>query len=357
MCVRHKYRVPPRLLMEPAAALNEAYAEAAPLAGLMAHHRLMALARAPLYARVTVVRRLAELDPTTPFWDDDVRAYERARLDEMRVQVPEFVEAADSAALQGLHKELASSRWRSPVPSDLQRLVADSLRQTRAAGGLDELARLVPQINDAYQAADAEHLDLLFGRWHAVLSQSNVAVPVVLEEQVQAAGQWLAEQQETRQQEAAYHEAAAALMCALDANAPRPELERAPGTRSRSRSRCRRSSTPATSDSWQPTRRRRAGNGCCSSRSSSRRSSSRRSSSSSLPARSGGARKWATPCSGFTLALADVNAGRLDAADQVASAVTHARKSRATRASPRPWTTSARRPTRSGGGRPSFRRT
>ena len=84
ICTTHDLGAPPELLIELATALNEAYAAEEPMENLMAHHRLMALARAPLRERLMVMRRIAELDQSSIFWEEDIQKFELARLDEIR---------------------------------------------------------------------------------------------------------------------------------------------------------------------------------------------------------------------------------------------------------------------------------
>src|SRR5207237_43487 len=70
---------PPKLLLETAEALNRAYADEAPLEGLLKKHRLLALARAPLPARLDVMRKIAALDRGNAAWAQDIT--ELARQD------------------------------------------------------------------------------------------------------------------------------------------------------------------------------------------------------------------------------------------------------------------------------------
>src|SRR5207253_5374054 len=55
--------VSPQLRVETAAALNEAYADEQPLEELLHKHRLLALSRGSLKGRLSILRRIAELDP------------------------------------------------------------------------------------------------------------------------------------------------------------------------------------------------------------------------------------------------------------------------------------------------------
>jgi len=120
-CRTSKLTSPPELLIEMASALNEAYAAEQPLANLMANHRVMALARAPLEERLTVMRRIAALDPASAFWDDDIRKFEQARVEEIRAHMGPALKANDSAALARLRDEAEKPVWRISVPQELRR--------------------------------------------------------------------------------------------------------------------------------------------------------------------------------------------------------------------------------------------
>src|SRR5262249_53324123 len=65
----------PKLPIEPARLLDEAYAEEDPLQDLLRRHRRLALQRAPLPSRIIVLRELAARDPGNPVWADDLRAF------------------------------------------------------------------------------------------------------------------------------------------------------------------------------------------------------------------------------------------------------------------------------------------
>src|SRR5437868_4999299 len=71
LAATYAYTAPPRLSLTSAEALNRAYAEYEPLKGLMKDCRRLALARAPITERLTVLRRLADSDPGNAAWSED----------------------------------------------------------------------------------------------------------------------------------------------------------------------------------------------------------------------------------------------------------------------------------------------
>ncbi len=83
-CQNNGMAIPPPLQLERAAQLNEAYAQDQPLEHLMAHHRLLALGRAPIRERLETLRKIAEVDTAgSGAWEKDIRIFEKARLKEL----------------------------------------------------------------------------------------------------------------------------------------------------------------------------------------------------------------------------------------------------------------------------------
>ena len=112
----------PRIPLEPARLLNEAYAEEDPLQELLRRHRRLALQRAPLRLRIAVLRQLAAQDPGIPIWADDLRAFEQVRMLEIQDEATEALRHHDpewigAAAGRGrairLDRRRRRSRWSS----------------------------------------------------------------------------------------------------------------------------------------------------------------------------------------------------------------------------------------------------
>src|SRR5262249_4884614 len=95
----HDLEPAPRLPIEPARLLNEAYAEESPLQDLLRRHRRLALQRAPLRSRIAVLRRLAAQDPGNAIWVDEQRAYEGIRLVQIQDEAAEAVRLHDAGGI------------------------------------------------------------------------------------------------------------------------------------------------------------------------------------------------------------------------------------------------------------------
>ena len=102
---------PPALLTDIYAELNAAYEYHWPLERLFAKHRRLALERSSLKSRLTVARSLAQRDVLAEFWEDDVIALERSRIDEIKEEAMVAHAAGDKNALAELLAELKSPNW------------------------------------------------------------------------------------------------------------------------------------------------------------------------------------------------------------------------------------------------------
>ena len=83
-----QFSIPPQpdLLVDVAAALNDAYTQASSIDELLSLHRLYALARSPLPARIQILRAIAARDKENVVWQDDLRSYETARFHQIETQ-------------------------------------------------------------------------------------------------------------------------------------------------------------------------------------------------------------------------------------------------------------------------------
>ena len=109
---------PPLLMTNVAADVNEAYAIDRPLSSLSRMHRLFAVARGPLEARIEVLRKIAEMDGNNEVWENDLREYEQVRLEQMGSETRQARKNGDLDALTLLAQETkapCASRLRPPL--------------------------------------------------------------------------------------------------------------------------------------------------------------------------------------------------------------------------------------------------
>ena len=129
--------------MERAAQLNEAYAEDQPLEHMLARHRLLALSRAPVRERLSVMRLIAQTDPTNTHWEKDIRIFEQARLKELPSAFYSAIKNHDHHAIQGLMEELQQEPWFETPPAELIASVVEAHSRVQKSAVEADLRKLV----------------------------------------------------------------------------------------------------------------------------------------------------------------------------------------------------------------------
>ena len=215
---------PPLLMTDVAADINQAYALDRPLSPLLRTHRLLAVARAPLSARIHVLRQIAELDPQRDVWDTDLREYEQTRLGQIDVETRSARQDGDLDTLAALLGELQGA-WRvAPPPALLQR-VQEGRHEIYRQRTLAEMKDVLEKLNAAFSAFDQKQARRLRDRWNQCLTMVG---RVDHEEMLQLAApvlDWLAEQDQQEHREQQVGEAILALERALGRKASRSALE------------------------------------------------------------------------------------------------------------------------------------
>ncbi len=93
-------------------------------------HRRLALARAPLAARLEVMRRIGMADAEEPCWDEDIVNFEKARIHELKSETDAAVKQGLAGRLAALADEVHNTRWRVGLPDQLLALIEDSAQRT-----------------------------------------------------------------------------------------------------------------------------------------------------------------------------------------------------------------------------------
>ena len=150
---------PEPMRLDIAQELNEAYVVEQPLQKWLAKHRRLALGPRALNQRLAVIRKLASLDAESPFWEEDIREFEKARFREIDAD-------ARSAAQDSTPPRSSRSRRRSPRPpgatvhpkalaAAVQKLAAQIDRQVADR----ELAPLAEKLETAFSASISHRRD------------------------------------------------------------------------------------------------------------------------------------------------------------------------------------------------------
>lgn len=183
--------LPAKLNQDYVAQINEAIIECLPLDALLGRHRRLAIAKAPLSARLRTLRQIARVDSSNSVWNDDVESWEKVRLGQIDAELKLALENEDARQLYQLHKELTGGPWRI-VPSS--RLIEQSsfaaeahVRQNQEA----ELGKLAPRVCAAFEKRDETAVRSLRTQWQTARAKFNLSVPKQLESSVAPAMQWL----------------------------------------------------------------------------------------------------------------------------------------------------------------------
>ncbi|MDR3632274.1 MAG: hypothetical protein P4L84_00480 [Isosphaeraceae bacterium] len=208
------------LAIDLAEAVNEAYALEDPLEDLLRNHRRLALARAPLPARLEVIRQINELDPNNTIWAEDVRLFEAARISQIEHEVRVARARLDSPALAQLSTEVETSAWLTALPGPVVTALRDAVRHVKREEARAALRSLLDPLDQARIRNDATLGRQLRGRWLCALDDAALTPRDPLWGQADVALDWLAGEDRRENHEQAFRTALQDLEQAVDDGAP-----------------------------------------------------------------------------------------------------------------------------------------
>jgi hypothetical protein len=217
---------PPALAIDIASDLNEAYSAEQPLVRLMRDHRLRALARAPLATRINTMRKIFQLDRDSPIWEEDIRAFEKIRLNQLEAEVDEAMQLKDIPALATLEKEVRSQAWLEPPSKRLVKKTVKLHNKLRGNRARTELEAIEAKLTQAYSEFNEDLGRKLRTEWRARAVLGVLRDDDPLLERVAPALEWLEETDQQARAEEEYLAVLAELEHALDEGCTSGELER-----------------------------------------------------------------------------------------------------------------------------------
>jgi hypothetical protein len=235
VCTAYSMKSPPRLLIEAAQELNEAYAAEQPLVPLLERHRVLALGRAPIRERLAVIQQLAAMDPATVLWEEDLKTFGAARLREIRREAAVAYRSADIDQLTRLADEVAAGTWEGGVPNDVNATLRSATVSLARRNGVESLRALLPELEAAHGAMAFDEAWSLLERWQQIAADSGLdhgggagLMPeaVQLLQRVEPVRQWVAQEQQRRAAAERFEAACSALSDAVGRNAPNETLLR-----------------------------------------------------------------------------------------------------------------------------------
>jgi len=205
--------------------LESRSARGARLAGLKRLYRRQSLGRAPLAVRLQTLRQIAGEDRISPTWQQDVRTFEAARVEELALLAEGARQAGELGTLEAILTELRTPGWlAAPAVKFIEGVeaLASPLRKHHAA---TRYAALAGQIRDAREAEDPSRCAALLGEWAAVGERTGCGPADRLARDVEPVRAWLAEATAAHERQVAHEKACAELAGALDGREGRATLE------------------------------------------------------------------------------------------------------------------------------------
>jgi hypothetical protein len=211
---------PPELAVARAAELNQAYTEAADLESLLRKHRLLAIGRAPLLARLKLLRMLRQKDPENLVWQESIEAYEEARHGELKRELANAARSGSAEHAAVIYNELDKSPWIKKPSDELYQRAYDLRAGRIKEAALEELELLALEIDSAYSELDEEKIVTLADSWRQTAINAELDPRDTLAERVAPALEWNDERRIAHEQEAAFWTDVAFLEAETDREGP-----------------------------------------------------------------------------------------------------------------------------------------
>ncbi|MFP6752457.1 MAG: hypothetical protein VB855_12320, partial [Pirellulaceae bacterium] len=196
------HTMPPDLRVETARELNRQLAQELSLADLLRKHRLLALGRGPLEARLTILRQIQAWDQENPAWSEDITALEKARMREISEDIDSVEMSGNAAEVEELLTELNDIPWTIPVPDGyLSRLKTIKARQEAQVLNA-ELEEIAKGISQAWSNLDVEAANQYRLRWNKLIGLASLPDDSSILQMANDALLWLAEEDQRLADEA-----------------------------------------------------------------------------------------------------------------------------------------------------------
>ena len=205
--------------------LSEAQLIEQPLQNLLAKHRRLSLARAPLQMRLDILRQLRQEDPETYTWEEDVRNFEHARFKEMATVAKDAHQAGEKGKLKQLFDELNSGKWLESAPTKLISSLRKSLASHSRKAARVEIDELAEQLEQAFSELDIERAKTLRNRWMQVTREAALPQDDPISINVAPVLGWISDEEEREANEKAYELAISRLEILLNNGGSIEELE------------------------------------------------------------------------------------------------------------------------------------
>ncbi|MGB7328996.1 MAG: hypothetical protein WBD31_29215 [Rubripirellula sp.] len=218
--------VPTLVDQDAAEQVNEAIVETQPLNELLQRHRRLAIAKAPLRWRLRVLRRIAHLDAMNPVWEEDLEAWEQARLKQVPAELDAAIREGNLNEVGLIRDELTQNSWRVEPSKQLVDRATGAAGQFSLDAQVQQLTALAPKMHDAFAQFDEPQARLLRDQWRQVQSQMKGPGPVELLDDVAPVLAWLEQLDNDAATANERRSAMALLESALDQQSDAAKLQR-----------------------------------------------------------------------------------------------------------------------------------
>lgn len=214
LCQRNGFDAPPEINATAAIELDDAFQQEHRLQEALSRHRRLALMRAPLSARLKILRRLRQMDLDNPLWAQDLIELEKVRQKQILVEARTADVKADAQALQALLDEVRSP-WEQEIPEQLEQDIERLLNKHRAAQAAESINQVVQSLSLAlHQSNDSEIKNKLGEYQKLAATLGHTTHPDVVAQAQQHTSLQLKKQAEQRDHE----QAIAAITLALNSD-------------------------------------------------------------------------------------------------------------------------------------------
>jgi hypothetical protein len=215
--------LPPHLDTTAMAALAQVYHFIQTVDALHRKYRLLVLGRAPLAARIIVLRQMVELLPQVQTWQDDLIALENARLRQISRILSSRDIDLDEQEVAGLVQEVTKPGWRCPIPEEIVRGIQVLQEKVERSQARKEIPSVVASLLNV-NTSDLTEASRLAARFKVLAAKLEPEEATKFWSQVGHIVQWVDQCHRLAEEEAAANKYLSELVKLLQADAPLSEI-------------------------------------------------------------------------------------------------------------------------------------
>jgi hypothetical protein len=219
ICAERSLERAPKINTESLRHLKDAAAAEHAIKPILKRHRRLSLCVAPIRERLEVLRELVKADPGTAAWEQDVRTFEAARLNELLPLIKQPGLLTEISRAQDIVRELTDSAWRIKVPPDLLDNARRAVQRLQGLEALKEIKGLIPNIHAAHKSQDFQRVKTLMDELNDVTESRGVPMPAEIQTELLNVQEWVRREELKADQRKELNEACTSLRAALDRKA------------------------------------------------------------------------------------------------------------------------------------------